>query len=356
METLGILIEQCIFGKIKYKMSSTNEVNYSIIICTYNPDEVIFKRCLDAVSKLRSEGLEIEVIIVDNNSSIQLLKVDYIRFFIDNLRKSKVITVTQQGLNHARMAGILESKGKAVIFFDDDNEPKEDYLTALHFLYSNYPHVGAWGPGTIDVDFLSVVEPHLYEVAKEAFQERHEQYVTYSNQRSWQSCYPFGTGLSLRKDYCLAYIEKVKAGMFTLSDRKGNDLSSGGDTQMIFFVICMGSAAGVAPSLSLTHIVPERRTTFEYLKRLTYGTSICYSTCLSEVFPEELVRIKSHLIPTDNFNIKVLKKMIPLLFKRNVKKSLSVVSYIGAVSGDYIALKRPVPAITNWALKKLKAK
>jgi len=337
-------------------MSLTNEVNYSIIICTYNPDEVIFRRCLNAVSKLQSNGLKIEVIIVDNNSNIPLLGVDYVSAFISNFQSSKVITVIQQGLNHARIAGILESKGKVILFFDDDNEPKDDYLIALNHLYLNYPQVGVWGPGNIDVDFLSVVEPHLYEVAREAFQERHEQHVTYSNQHSWQSCYPFGTGLSLRKDYCLKYIEGVRAGLFTLSDRKGNELSSGGDTQMIFFVISQGAAAGVSPSLSLTHIVPKKRTTFDYLKRLTYGTSVCYSTCLSEVFPKELHRIKSHLVHPGQFNKKILKKLFLLLFTRDVNKSLSLVSYIGAVYGDYLALKKPVPSLANWALRQLKVK
>ncbi|MFP5079127.1 glycosyltransferase [Pedobacter sp. JCM 36344] len=356
-ETFGILIIGCYLrSKFKYTMSLNNEVDYSIIICTYNPDQVVFQRCLNAVKALDLDDFRTEVILVDNNSKTRISESGYIQSFIENVSNSKIITVTKQGLNHARMAGILESKGKEIIFFDDDNEPEADYLRALNFLHISYPHVGAWGPGNIDIDFLSAVEPHLLNESKQAFQDRHESNITYSNQRSWQSCYPFGTGLSIRKDYCLEYIEGVKAGIFTLSDRKGNELSSGGDTQMVFFLISKGASAGVAPSLSITHIVPAKRTKFEYLKRLTYGTSVCYSTCLSEVFPEELERIESHLVRPEKFNVKILKKMFLLLFNGKVEKTLAVVSYIGAVNGDYLALKRPVPSLASWALKKLKAK
>lgn len=124
---------------------------------------------------------------------------------------------------------------------------------------------------------------------------------------------------------------------------------------MIFFAISKGAAAGVAPSLSVKHIVPHKRTNAEYLKKLTYGTSVCYSTCIVEVFPEEVNRINSHLVSPGKFRNKVLKKMLGLLFTRKFRKSLALIEYIGAVSGDYIALKRPVPSISNWALKILKA-
>jgi glycosyltransferase involved in cell wall biosynthesis len=331
-----------------------SEVDYSIIICTYNPDKLVFERCLNAVQKLKLDDLQVEVILVDNNSNIALSEQDYIKAFLKNAN-SNLIAVKEQGLSFARRGGIIASKGKQLIFFDDDNEPNEDYLRALRDLNIKYPHVGAWGPGTVNVDFISGIDPKLLNEAKQAFQDRHEKQVVYSNQPSWQVCYPFGTGLSLRRDYCLGYLNEVDAGRFTLSGRKENELTSGEDTQMIFFAISKGAAAGVAPSLSVKHIVPQKRTTAEYLKRLTYGTSVCYSTCILEVFPDELNRINTHLVSPKKFRIKVLKKMFSLLFTRNIRKSLALINYIGAVSGDYIALKRPVPAVSNWALKILNA-
>ena len=39
----------------------------SIIICTYNPETAIIKRCLSAVKRLQILDVEYEVILVENN-------------------------------------------------------------------------------------------------------------------------------------------------------------------------------------------------------------------------------------------------------------------------------------------------
>jgi glycosyltransferase involved in cell wall biosynthesis len=339
--------------KFKYKMSSANIIDYSIIICTYNPDKVIFQRCLKAVASLNTGNFRTEIILVDNNSNISLSEEEYVKSFIRDAPNSRMITVVEQGLSHARVGGILESKGEQIVFFDDDNEPEANYLAELHFLNKNYPTVAAWGPGTIDIDFISNVDDSLEDIAKQAFQDRHEKTILYSNQHSWQNCYPFGTGLAIRRQYCVGYIEGVIAGIFTLSGRKKNELSSGEDTQMVLYLTSKGAAAGVAPTLSITHMVPAKRTTFEYLKRLTYGTSVCFSTCMIEVYPDYVDTINRQLISPRKFNRKVLKKMFGLFFTKKAHKSFALIEYLGMVSGDYIALKKPVPALAKWSLRRL---
>ena len=335
-------------------MSLTNIIDYSIIICTYNPDEVIFKRCLAAVAALEAGDFSMEIIVVDNNSSISLSELEYVKSFLRNVPNSRMIKVIEQGLSYARMGGILESKGEQIVFFDDDNEPDVMYLRELNHLNKNYPTVAAWGPGVVNVDFLSNVNPRLLNLAKEAYQDRHETSIAYSNQHSWQDCYPFGTGLAIRRQLCLGYIDGVKAGTFTLSDRKGNELTSGGDTQMVLFSVSKGWAAGVAPNMSLTHMVPAKRITWPYLSSLTYGTNLCYSTCVLEVFPEEMSTVSSFLVKPNKFRVRVLKKMFLLLFDHRVKKKTALIDYIGFVSGAYLALKMPVPSISFWALRRLK--
>lgn len=330
-------------------------MDFSIIICTYNPDELLLKRCLRAVTHLIIGGFTAEVILVDNNSKESLIDVNYVQDFIKNTPGSKLLLVKEQGLSHARIAGIQESKGRWIVFFDDDNEPDAAYLTALDGLCEKYPNVVAWGPGNVFVDFVGGIRNDLEFFAREAFQERFESNVTYSNQRTWQSCYPFGTGLCIQKSYLNAYMALVEQGQFTLSGRKGKQLTSGEDTQMVLFCVSKGAAAGVAPGLRLTHIVPEKRTTFEYLKRLTYGTSICYSTCVSEVFPDHMAYLQKHTVPKKRFITKSLKKYFLLSFSGKPKKSFDLISYIGAVSGDYKVLNIPVPQIVAWILKKLKA-
>ncbi|HEY0177200.1 MAG TPA: glycosyltransferase [Pedobacter sp.] len=335
-------------------MSLAVKVDYSIIICSYNPDEDLFIRCLNAVSRLSGSGLTMEVILVDNNSTVPLDGRAYIQDFLSKVPFTKLLLVREQGLSYARMAGIEEAAGADIIFFDDDNEPDTNYIEALTGLKTAYPNVAAWGPGCVDVDFISGIDEPLLGYARAAFQDRHEEAIVYSNQRSWQSCYPFGTGLCVKKAYLEEYISLVKQNKFTLTDRKGGQMSSGGDTQMVLFCISKGAAAGVAPELRLTHMVPAKRTTFDYLKKLAYGTGVCYSTCILEVFPEYLPDIEKKVVSERRFVNKTLKKYVSLFFKKKPDRTLDLITYIAAVSGDYMVLNKPVPALVKWVLKRLK--
>lgn len=336
-------------------MPLVGEVDYSIIICTYNPDAEVFARCLHAVSELNDDTLNLEVIIVDNNSTIPIAEQEYVQRFLKKLPDTKLLFVKEQGLSHARTAGVDASTGAYIVFCDDDNIPDIRYIQVLRDLNKRYPHVGAWGPGCVDVDFVSGIDQGLESYAKAAFQDRHEKAITYSNQRLWQACYPYGTGLCIQKKYLKEYISLQKQNKFTLTDRKGEQLTSGEDTQMVLFCISKGAAAGVAPDLKMTHTVPARRATFGYLKRLTYGTSVCYSTCVSEVFPDYILELKRRKVSKRRFITKTLEKYLLLFFKFKPKSTFALIAYIGAVSGDYMVLKEPVPAVVKWVLKKLKA-
>jgi len=335
-------------------MSSIAPVDYSIIICTYNPDEALLRRCLNAVSRLDRQGLTAEIILVDNNSTAPLAERAYIDDFLKTA-PARFLLVKKQGLRYARMAAIEAAQGAHIVFFDDDNEPNANYLQVLAGLNRDFPNVAAWGPGYVDVDFINGVSKDLENYAKEAFQDRHESAVSYSNQCSWQPCYPYGTGLCLRKDYLIEYLSLAELDKFTLTGRKGGAMSSGEDIQMVLFCVSRGGAAGVAPGLKLTHMVPAKRVTFDYLKRLTYGTSVCYSTSVSEVFPDYISEVKNRAVSERKFVKKVLKKYFMLFLKTKPEKTFDLINYIGVVSGDYLVLKRPVPSSITWVLRKLKA-
>ena len=336
-------------------MPIVGQMDYSIIICTYNPDENIFIRCLNAVSALNNAGLKLEFIVVDNNSKFPLAEMLCVQDFLKKVSSSKLLLVKEQGLSYARMAGVEASKSENIIFFDDDNEPDSNYIQVLSNLHQLHPQVVAWGPGNVDVDFINGISKTLENYALDAFQNRQEKFVTYSNQQEWQSCYPYGTGLCIKGDYLKEYMLLAKQNKFTLTDRKGEQTSSGEDTQMVLFCISKGGAAGVAPDLKLIHMIPAKRTTFNYLKRLTYGTSVSYSTCISEVFPNYVLDLEKKILSDRRFVIKTLKKYLMLFFKTKPKKTFDLIAFMGSVSGDYKVLDRPVPFPVTWVLRKLKA-
>ncbi len=328
-------------------------LDFSIVICTYNPDPRILGRCLAAVDALNKSALDYEIILVDNNSTVPLAGQDYIERYRSRLSNFQVLLEPEQGLTPARMAGINAAAGRHVVFFDDDNGPESHYLQELLVLIERHSHVVAWGPGNIDVDFIDGIQPGIEAFARSVFQERRSTHVEYANIRSWQACYPFGTGMCVRTSYLKEFARRTKNGEFTLPDRTGDALSSGGDVQIILFVLKSGAAAGISPGLKLTHIIPSKRANFEYIKRLLYAVYLGGAITILEVFPEQRDAILGASISKSKFSRRALKKYLGLLLNNKPTRVFKFIIYIASVSGEYLALKRPVPSLVTWIIRRM---
>lgn len=332
----------------------TENIDYSLVICAYNPDYGIFRRCLEAVSLLDRTNITTETIIVDNNSRPPIDGPALVAAYGHLIPHLKIITEQQQGVQYARIAAIKSARGRRVVYFDYDNEPDAHYLLELKKLNDQYPQVGAWGPGNVTVEFTGEVDPALEEYAKKAFQERHEHSLQTAAEKEWQPCYPFGTGLCSYRPVLEEYVNLAESGALTLEGRRGKRLSSGEDTQMVLLAIRSGYAAGVAPQLRLRHLVPSARVSVPYLKRLAYGTNVCYETCLLQVFPERRPLLQNKLLTPGRFVRRSLKKWIGAGFGRSIFKTFDLASYIGLHEGAYKALGKKVPRPVKWLSNYLK--
>ncbi|MDR0418783.1 MAG: glycosyltransferase family 2 protein [Prevotellaceae bacterium] len=131
---------------------------FSIIICTYNRAEYIYKT-LQCIAGNDFPVGEYEVLLINNNSTDNTeqecsrfskdypTSIDY-QYFVE----------TKQGLSHARNRGIEESKYDMLIFLDDDSFVKNDYLFNLKGQLRDYNDAIAFG-GKIAPIFESGVEP-----------------------------------------------------------------------------------------------------------------------------------------------------------------------------------------------------
>jgi glycosyltransferase involved in cell wall biosynthesis len=332
---------------------SNQGIDYSILICTYNPDERLLQRCLNAVLQLQCEGFTREIILVDNNSAVPLGSLPYIQSFLAMEPALKLISVKEQGLVHARIGGFEAARGKYIVFFDDDNEPAADYLLELNKLFSAYPEVAVWGPGNIWVDFIDGIDRRIEDFARKVCQERHEERLAYANVPQWQDCYPFGTGLCISALFMRRFVAAVQGGEFTLPGRKGNSLSSGEDTQMVLFCIRGGASAGVAPALKLHHIIPAKRANHRYIKRLVYHTRVVYETCMVQVFPAYRARVEENYITAATFVRRTFKLCLRTAFGPGPLKRFDLVYYIASVNATYRVLDKPVPSFVRGVLKLL---
>jgi glycosyltransferase involved in cell wall biosynthesis len=259
-------------------------MSLSIVVCTYNPSDVVFNRLVSALINLDKSNLEYEVILIDNNSIVPLTSRKYIRNLLHSDLNVLLHVETKPGLTAARIAGIKRSKFEWIIFFDDDNEPQFDYLIRVNDTVCKHHNVAAWGPGTVKVNFLHDVDCWI-ENKRHYFQETNCDKTEFRCVKPlWQDCYPYGTGLIIRKDVALEYVKRVELGRYTLTDRNGRSLSSGGDLQLVLTAIELGHSAGKIANLKLNHNIAKEKTSISYLMRMTYGTNSAYIKALNQVF------------------------------------------------------------------------
>ncbi|PRY53695.1 glycosyl transferase family 2 [Arcticibacter pallidicorallinus] len=330
-------------------------MDYSIIVCTYNQEDRLLERCLDSIQSLELNGLNVEIILVDNNSNIPLAKREGVIRRLQSDLRVRIVSVLEQGLIKARLAGIKEAKGSYIVFFDDDNEPDKNYLLSLSTLWETYPDVGAWGPGIVEVDFVDgVASPRFQELAP-IFQQKRNLFVEYAMIRQWQSCYPLGTGLCIKRELTNDYVEGIEEGRFSLTGRNGGKMTSGDDTQLVMTVIAQGKAAGTSPSLSLIHMITSEKLKPDYLKKLVFGTSSCYHMFHVEVLPEYSQKIESQVRKlSKKRELRLLKEYYKLKLRPDLFKTLRFIESLGSSVGVYYGNKIEAPAIYQKLIRKLK--
>jgi len=137
-----------------------NKVDLSVIILSYNTKELL-KNCLQSISKSELDNYEIEVIVVDNNSSDgsqkYLKKLSRSNSSILDIipEESKLISNLKVIFNDRNLGyaggnnvGLKKAEGKYVLFLNSDTEVKPGaFKKTLNFMEKN-PKVGALTPKT----------------------------------------------------------------------------------------------------------------------------------------------------------------------------------------------------------------
>ena len=292
--------------------------HFSIVICTYNPDERLLARSIRSVLNQRTSMVQFECVIVDNNSSVPIQELDCVRQLAAH-PQFKVILESRPGLSHARIAGVNHSQAPVIIFVDDDNELSEEYLQNLKELLDAHPDVASWGPGIIHVDYIDGAPSWIRDHFSALFQEKNLVKTQYGCVAGWPDYYPAGSGLVIKREVFNQYISLYEKGILTATDRNGNSMASAGDSQIVWTAIKMGLSAGTSPLLKLTHIIPAKRLSVDYLKKLNYGVSNSYYKALQETFPGTPKPFKKRSFAgriAFMFRIALEAKINPVLFFR----------------------------------------
>lgn len=318
------------------------KITYSIVICAYNPDRRLLCRLLNAVSKLKGLQEVDRIVIVDNNSSPRLDESPEVVKFLSSTPRSSCIIEEVQGLSHARLRGITETKSDFIVFFDDDNEPCSGYLELVCNAFLAYPNSGAWGPGKISVEYVDEA-PDEVKRNSTIFQERNSPFGYVCVPSQWSDFCPFGTGLAVRRQVLESYAKAYKSGRLSKSDRRGSSLSSAGDVQIVWEAFAIGLSAGVLSDVSCNHMINSFKANKKYCLRLKFWTASSYLPALVESFPREgdalggneKIRLKIQLMILGKYLRLRLANVLAPRFA--FERSLIFAGWLGSCHGDLVA-------------------
>ncbi|QJD96947.1 glycosyltransferase [Mucilaginibacter robiniae] len=239
----------------------------SVIICTHNPRLEYLNRVFEALRKQTLALQQWELLLVDNGSKQQLTEV----FDLSWHPSSRIVREDKLGLTPARIRGIEEAKAELLIFVDDDNLLKSNYLEVIAKQFQENKLIGILGAGKIIPEFE--VQPSAeVMVHTNMLALRNESRAYYSNELKFSSAIPYGAGTAIRRNLALKYVEACRNHpMAAALGRTGNALLSGEDVDMALQVCQSGYLSAVLPELELIHIIPQSRLETDYLLRIAAG-------------------------------------------------------------------------------------
>ncbi len=280
---------------------------FSIIICTYNPDVRLLKRAMNSIIQLVIPDVcQVECIIIDNNSTNNFSNDIEIKSLMSKFR---LIMEPRQGLSNARIKGVDNANGDIIIFVDDDNELAANYLIGLKCLFEQYQQVAVWGPGIINVDFIDGADSWIVKNMRGMFQYRQNKQTRFGSEQGWPNYYPAGSGLVIKKNVFELYQQQYKEGKLTITGRKGEDLSSGEDSQIIWTAVKNGMSVGTSDLLSLNHIITKQRTSLEYIVKLNFNIAYSFYQAQYEIFSNQsLLNLSPNILTKVKLFVKTLIK------------------------------------------------
>ncbi len=236
----------------------------SIVICCYNSVNRIVPTITE-IARLKISDLLIELVLIDNNSSDNTTKLaqekwrslgsPFPMFFIEEKRP---------GLSFARRKGVESANGEIVLFCDDDNWLAEDFVVKGVEIMNSNNEIGVLGGRGIPV--FEGEKPEWFSTFQGSYAVGCQ--GLYSGDITGRG-YVWGAGCFVRRDTMLAL---YSAGFTSLcTDRKGNELSSGGDSELCKWHILIGKKLWYDDGLIFKHYIENHRLQKEYHIRLIEG-------------------------------------------------------------------------------------
>ncbi|MDE3083964.1 MAG: glycosyltransferase family 2 protein, partial [Verrucomicrobiota bacterium] len=233
----------------------------SVIIPTHNPESGRLRRTLAGLRAQTLSAERWETVLVDNASTPA---VEFTLFTADAPNNLRLVREPELGLTAARRRGFTEAHGEIFVLVDDDNVLAPDYLERVLALFAAHPRVGALGGKSVP-EFAAQPPAWAHEFFHLlAVRDLGEASLISSGlrpidsaQNAYPTCAPIGAGMALRRTAVRVWLDALtddpRRNAF---DRRGSELVSSGDNDLVLTVMAAGWEVAYFPQLSLIHIIP----------------------------------------------------------------------------------------------------
>lgn len=237
----------------------------SIIICCYNSALKLPKTLEHLAQQKVSKDLSYEVLVVDNASTDNTAEFAISYWATLNTQVSlRVVREENPGLIYARICGVQNAKNELLIFCDDDNWLREDYVQNAVDIMNTNSSIGALGG-------QSVLAPHIK--APEWWEEYQGNYAVgkqlpetgNANKRG----FVYGAGLTTRKSIAKKIFDPEYP--LLLTGRKGDQCLSGEDWEYCQRTLLLGYNIYYSDALFYWHDVAAKRLTIEKMQELLHS-------------------------------------------------------------------------------------
>jgi glycosyltransferase involved in cell wall biosynthesis len=239
----------------------------SVIICAHNPRPEYLSRTLDALRVQTLPMAEWELVLIDNASRSPVAASVTLTWHPNGRHVREEVL----GLTPARLRGIQEAQGELLVFVDDDSILEISYLEVAIGIGKSRPDLGCWGAGSIKPEYEKP-PPEWLAAWDEALAIRRLDRDLWANIPGMNRSLPFGLGMCLRRTVAVRYASLCqKDNVHRSLDRSGESLASCGDTDIAMLACALGMGTASFTGLRITHLIPERRMTRQYMSRLIAG-------------------------------------------------------------------------------------
>jgi glycosyltransferase involved in cell wall biosynthesis len=252
----------------------------TIITCFHNSEARLedYGRALRA---LDISGIETEAILVDNASGDStheklLTLVEALPMPVWVLREER------PGLMYARITGAAAARGEHAVFFDDDNEPRSDYLRAVLGLVAKYPRAVVFSGNALLPPDMGSSAP--YGAALSLLAIRQETGERELSMRTFcPQPMPLGAGMAVRTSAMRRAGEAWLMGSRSIVGRTGKQPIGGEETWLVHHMTQGGETVVFSDTLSLIHHVDRTRFAADYLFRLGFEYGAVQPVLVDEI-------------------------------------------------------------------------